>query len=333
MSADFLNSAAMEVLQHYSRLLWTGSPRPLGNHGGFSGARLWQIDGAAGPLCLRAWPVGFHPERLSFIHYCMTCAQDAGVAFVPRMFTSLHGTLQIEYGDRLWELQEWLSGEASYHRRPSLAKLQAACAALARLHACWASFGRFEAGVCPAVMRRLEAEREWRELVQSGWRPLAEADDDDPARPLAQRAGRALANHINLIPGLFRRWSMRMWPLQPCLCDVWHDHILFDEDYVTGIVDYGAVKIDHPAVDVARLLGSLVEDDPAGWATGIAAYREVRPFTSEEEELARVLDLAGTTVGASVWLRWLFHDGKEFADRAAAIRRLEVLVKRIEKWH
>ena len=125
---------------------------------------------------------------------------------------------------------------------------------------------------------------------------------------------------------------MRIWPLQPCLCDVWHDHVLFDEDYVTGIIDYGAMKIDHPAVDVARLLGSFVEDDPAGWATGIAAYRKVRPFTAEEEELARVLDLAGTTVGASVWLRWLFHDGKEFADRAAAARRLEVLVKRIEKW-
>ena len=125
---------------------------------------------------------------------------------------------------------------------------------------------------------------------------------------------------------------MRMVPLQPCLCDVWHDHVLFDENYVTGIVDYGAMKIDHPAVDVARQLGSLVEDDAAGWAAGLAAYREVRVFTSEEEELARALDVTGTIVGATKWLRWLYHDDKEFTDRAAAIRRLEELVQRIEKW-
>ena len=276
MSADPLNLAATEVLAQYSPLLSSGLPRPLGNHGGFSGARLWRVDGRVGPLCLRAWPAGFPPNRLHFIHLCMSAAHGAGLSFVPRVFSSLTGTSCVEHSGRLWELQEWLPGEANYHRWPSLAKRQAACAALARLHTCWAASGRFEAGVCPAVMRRLEAVREWRELTQSGWRPLTQADDDDPARPLAERAWRALANHINVIPGLFKRWSMRIWPLQPCLCDVWHDHVLFDEDYVTGIVDYGAMKIDHPAVDVARLLGSFVEDDAEGWATGLAAYRKVR---------------------------------------------------------
>jgi len=333
MSADLLNAAAAQVLKQYSPLLSSGLPRPLGNHGGFSGARLWRVDGPAGSLCLRAWPTGFSPARLFFIHLCMTGARDAGLTFVPRTLPSLHKTLRIEYGDRLWELQEWLPGEADYHRWPSFAKRQAACAALARLHTCWPSSSRFDEGLYPAVKRRLEAVHEWRELVQSGWRPLAHASSDDPARPAAERAWYALAGRIDAIPDLLRRWNTRIWLLQPCLCDIWHDHVLFDGDRVTGVVDYGAMKIDHPAVDVARLLGSLVEDDPVGWATGLAAYREIRPFTAQEEELARALDVAGTTVGASVWLRWLYHDGKEFADRAAAARRLEVLVKRVEKWH
>ena len=287
MSPDFLDAAATEVLQQYSPLLWSGLPRPLGNNGGFSGAHLWHINGSAGPLCLRAWPTGFPPERIDFIHLCMANARSAGLPFVPRMMAQSGGTLRVEHCGRLWELQEWLPGKANYHNRPSLAKLRAACAALARLHVYWASSGRFGSGVCPAVLRRLEAVREWRELTESGWRPVAQADADNPGRSIAERAWRALANHINGIPGCFRRWRMRMGPLQPCLCDVWHDHILFDEDYVTGIVDYGAMKIDHPAVDVARLLGSLVEDDAAGWAAGLAAYREVRRFTSEEEELAQ----------------------------------------------
>ena len=77
----------------------------------------------------------------------------------------------------------------------------------------------------------------------------------------------------------------------------------FDGDRVTGVIDYGAMKIDHPAVDVARLLGSLVEDDLAGWAMGLAAYREVRPLSADEAELARALDVTGTIAAAAVWLR------------------------------
>ena len=262
----------------------------------------------------------------------MTWARDAGLTFVPRTLASLHQTLRIEYGGRLWELQEWLPGDADYHTRPSLAKRQAACAALAQLHACWASSDRLDMGPYPAVRRRLEAVRQWQELARSGWRPLAQAASDDPARLAAERAWQILSPRLDAIPDLLKRWNARIGPLQPCLCDVWHDHVLFDGDRVTGIVDYGAMKIDHPAVDVARLLGSLVEDDPVGWATGLAAYREVRPFTAEEEELARALDVAGTTIGASVWLRRLYYDNKVFADRAAAARRLELLVRRIEKW-
>ena len=53
MSPDLPNLAAAEVLRHYPRLPWSGAPQPLGNRGGFSGARLWRLDGPAGPLCLR----------------------------------------------------------------------------------------------------------------------------------------------------------------------------------------------------------------------------------------------------------------------------------------
>jgi homoserine kinase type II len=262
----------------------------------------------------------------------MTHARDAGLGFVPRILPSIYHTLRIEYGGRFWELQEWLPGEADYHRRPSLAKRQAACAALARLHTCWPASDRFDAGPYPAVRRRLDAVREWRELVRSGWRPLAHADPSDPARPAVERAWQILSPHINVIPDLLKRWNRRIGLLQPCLCDVWHDHVLFDGDRVTGIVDYGTMKIDHPAVDVGRLLGSLVEDDPAGWATGLAAYRQVRPFTTEEEDLAHALDRTGAIMGIAAWLRRLYHETTRFTDRRAAAQRLGGLVKRIEKW-
>jgi Ser/Thr protein kinase RdoA (MazF antagonist) len=327
MSADPLNAAALEVLRRYPRPLWSGVPLPLGNRGGFSGARLWRLDG---PLCLRAWPIGFSPQRLDFIHHCMIHARTAGLTFVPRLFSTVAATTAVEHAGRLWELQEWLPGGADYHRNPSAAKLRAALAALAQLHVCWQTVLAPASGRCPAITRRLNIVREWRELVQSGWRPQATADDS--ARPAAERAWRLLPGRIDAIPDLLRRWADRTWPLQPCLCDVWHDHILFDGDRVTGLIDYGAMKIDHPAVDVARMLGSVAGDDHLGWAIGLTAYGKVRPLSADEEELARVLDATGTIAAAAVWLRWLYHDGKEFEDRAAAGRRLEELVGRMERW-
>ena len=331
MAADLLNRAAAEILRQYPRPLWSGEPRPLGNRGGFSGARLWRLDGPAGPLCLRAWPAALSPSRLDFIHHYLIHAHAAGLAFVPRLFPTAAGAARIECAGRLWELQEWLLGEADYHARPSTARLRAACCALAELHACWQAAAPKDAGPCPALRRRLDAVREWRELVASGWQPLAQAAAADPARPAAERAWRVLPHWIETIPDLLTRWTARTWPLQPCLCDVWHDHVLFVGDRVTGLVDYGAVKIDHPAVDVARLLGSLLGDDVERWAAGLTAYREVRPFSAEEEELARALDVSGTVIGAATWLRWLYHEGREFEDRAAAGQRLQSLLTRLDR--
>jgi Ser/Thr protein kinase RdoA (MazF antagonist) len=120
--------------------------------------------------------------------------------------------------------------------------------------------------------------------------------------------------------------------MQPGLCDVWHDHVLFEGHRVTGLVDYGAVKDDHVAVDVARLLGSLVGDDAAAWDHGLRAYGRVRFLSAAGKELATVLDRTGTVLGVANWLRWLYHDRRPYEDLAAVCRRLEALVGRIESW-
>jgi homoserine kinase type II len=121
-------------------------------------------------------------------------------------------------------------------------------------------------------------------------------------------------------------------PLQPCLCDVWHDHVLFEGERVTGLVDYGSVKTDHVAVDLARLLGSLVGDDRQQQAAGLEAYARLRPLSPEECRLVAALDETGTVLGAANWLRWLYHDVRRFEDREAVARRLAALVQRIERW-
>jgi homoserine kinase type II len=327
-----LEQAARAVLERYPGPVRQGSLVPLGNRGGFSGALLFCIVSPLGRLSLRAWPPHDSLERVLFRHRLMARARGQGLDFVPAVLTTRGGDTAVDHAGRLWELTEWLPGRADYHERPSPERLAAACQALARLHTAWEQFTETAPAPCPALQRRLDCFREWHDLVQSGWHPLAQAASDDPARPAAERAWRVLSRRAGRVPGGLQPWAAAGWRLQPCLCDLWHDHLLFDGERLTGLVDYGSVKVDQVAADLARMLGSLVEDDDEGWRAGLRAYREVRGLAVEEEGLARALDETGAVLGMTNWLRWLYEERRPFEDRAAAGRRLLVLVERVERW-
>ena len=280
MSSTALDHVAAEALRRYPAA-FAGALQPLGNHGGFSGARLWRVGGC----CLRAWPPDdSFPARLTYIHQLMDQARAAGLAFVPRIERTLDQSLHVELGERWWELAEWLPGRADFREQPNTARLEAACIALAQFHCAWephTSLG----GLCPAIQRRVDARRIWQDLRNTGWSPRAAAAEGDPVYPLIGRALPVLEHWLGLVPGWLLPWTKLRWPLQPCLCDVWHEHLLFEGDRLAGLVDFGSIKLDHVAVDLARLLGSLVEDDEAGWRHGLAAYRAIRPLSACEADL------------------------------------------------
>src|SRR5262249_7548781 len=154
---------------------------------GFSGARLWRIEGTAGPLCLRAWPKVTMPERLAFIHRAMRTAYDSGLAFVPVVFATHDGFTVLRAADRLWDLTAWLPGRTGVDERPSLERLTSACVALAQLHSAWAPCFSYRPGPSPAVRRRLDRVREWFALLTSGWQPAFDVPGADPVRPWAEQ--------------------------------------------------------------------------------------------------------------------------------------------------
>lgn len=270
---------------------------PLGGAGGFSGARLWRVLTAAGEFCLRAGPPGatVSAERVGW----MRRAKEAGLRFVPALVPAGDAEA-VEHGGRAWELQEWVPGRADYRHVPSSARLRAACKALARLHIAWGAWDGRWLGAVPAVARRVEALK-----------------GPSPASPLADRALRELL-----------AWAGPPPRMRPCLCDIWHDHVLFTGDEVTGVVDYASMRVDAAAADVARLMGSLVGDDEEGWSVGLEAYGLL---TEAEARLARLLDRAGTVAAAARWERWL-REGHPFADAEAARRRAEEVLGRVRGW-
>lgn len=329
MFLSHLSSDAAVVRSRYPAFCRQGTLSPLGNHGGFSGAALWRIDGPAGSFCLRAWPAQETWTRLVFRHRLMTLARHSGLHFVPTVFLALDGASAIEHGGRLWDLTEWLAGRADFHEHPSSARLEVACTALAQLHTVWRNLSPPSVPPCPAVQRRLAFVHEWQRLLRSGWRPLAVAAADDPLRSIVERAWRVLPSAVETVPQRLQRWSGAPSRVQPCLGDPWHDHLLFEGDRLSGLIDYGAVKVDHVAVDLSRMLGSLAADDAAGWRVGLQAYRRLAPLTAEEEELAHALDETGIVLGAANWLHWLYEEKRTFADRSAVARRIIELVDRL----
>lgn len=326
MSVNVLESVAEQVLSRYRPGTWTRTF--LGNAGGFSGARLWRVDSEIGSFSLKAWPAEKPAASLEQVHRWMEIARGAGRPFVPKLVRTIeNATYQMQFG-RIWDLTEWMAGSADFWPKPSADRIREACVAVAQLHDAW-SVNEVEIGTCPAIRRRLDALDEWTALINTGWRPRFESGVFDPIAAVARRAWDILPAPILESPPRLERFAQVRLQLQPCLCDIWHDHVLFAGDRVAGIIDYGSMRIDSPATDLARLLGSLAGDDEALFAAGLEAYRSIRRDSTPDVNLIRLLDRSGTIVAITQWLRWLYRESRQYDDRQAVARRLGQLVNRL----
>jgi Ser/Thr protein kinase RdoA (MazF antagonist) len=332
MSGHPLHLAAVEVLRKYPCVAASERLVALGNCGGFSGAALWRVENVPQTFCLRAWPVDDRdPGRLRWIHHLMRQALAAGLTFVPEVFLIDQGSSVVEHSGRLWDLTRWLPGEANFQASPSLVRMERACTALAQLHGAWVGTSP-RIGPCPAVERRLLIADEWMQRTHSGWQPRSSRSAADTLQPWLERACMVLRGRLDFVSRALAGWADRPLQLQPCLCDIWHAHVLFEGDAVTGLIDFGSVKVDHVAVDLARLLGSLAGDDGRLRDAGLQAYQRLRPLSVEEQALVTVLDQTGAIIALATWLKRLALEGRHFEDSTAIALRLGALIGRIEKW-
>lgn len=311
---------------------------PLGSAGGMSGAQFWRLTAPRGALVLRRWPAEFPPpDRLQFIHGVLRHAAARGCMFLPVPVTTRQGESFVSHAGHLWELAPWMPGEADYCDQPSVEKLRSAMRVLARFHNAVADFDckPFECvntssapvrhlsrlrGLTPVRIRELSdaiSGRTWPELV-----PLAQAF-------IASLPATISPAIVLLVP--FERTAL---PMQPCLRDVWHDHVLFTGDEVTGMIDFGAIDIDTPATDIARLLGSLAAsnlDRSQVWGEGLAAYNTIRPLSKDEIRAARALDSSSPILAGCNWIHWIYIDGRKFEHRGQVIERFQRICRAVER--
>lgn len=342
---------------------------PLGSAGGMSGAQFWRITTSRGTLVLRRWPKEHpSPDRLQFIHAVLTHAAKRGITFVPLPIRTTTGESFIQHAGHLWELAPWMPGTADYERSPSTEKLRPAMSALAQFHVAVADFsvGRqaepTPANHSTAVPRHLTRLHQ---LAAGGINELSRAISNSTWPDLAPLAHQFVAALPIAMPRAISQLeplaNVRL-PLQPCLRDIWHDHVLFTGDEVTGIIDLGAVDIDTPATDIARLLGSLAQgtvpfsrddvtaatlgfdrkhheaakrglsplalDEAQTWREGLAAYSAVRPLSPDETRAVHAFDTCGSILAGCNWIRWIYIDGRQFDNHEQVVERFRRILAR-----
>ena len=291
-------------------------PESLGGAGGYSGSRLWRYRSGQGPMVLRLWPPhGPGRAHLERVHGWLIATVDLG--FIPAPIADRSGRTLQEAAGGLWELAPWMPGEPDNARPPSPGRVRAAMAAMAAFHARLGVERRV--GVSPGLAHRHAAVVR---LIGGGLdaleRAVRQAADD--SGPSAMRWAALARSFAPRLVEPLRAAASRPSPLQPCLRDARPEHFLFQDDRVTGLVDFGAMDVDCVAGDLARLLGEWLDDDPAARASAIAAYELVRPLDADEAALIDAFAAASALLVGERWVRWHYAEGRRFDDPSAAAR-------------
>lgn len=354
----------VEVIESYPVLKGL-SLQPLTGTAGLSGAGLWKLSSRIEtdqPLyCLRRWPAS-HPslDHLGWIHRILDFAVVSGLDFIPRALPNIHQQTIVQGGGWLWEVTPWMPGMADRNAVRHPRRMTSMMTALARFHQTTA---RFQAELKPSAnvqerWRQLQAiPRLIRELEGYEWnRPAGWPFSDRLRSALGKLCGRFLASAEELArqinrcslpfpdsstgllldpasPSSAGHWIETMYPVQPVIRDVWWDHLLFSGNELTGLIDFGAMRLDVVACDLARLLGSCLDwtaADAEFRDRALAAYQRVRPLSQGELQLIPWLDCSGVLLGSAQWLRWLLLEERLFPNWQVVTERVEHLLGRLE---
>ena len=328
------------LARHYPTLLHPGqSVSVTPATPGFSGALVFRVDIDETAFCVRQWPTGMPIERLQAIHRLLDHVGQNGDVPIPVPLSSSDGQSIASFHGHLWQVEPWLPGEADFDQNPTDARLQAAMTGLANWHRAASHYKpphrdtdwlvACHEGKSPTVASRLQSLVWWRSNLDAAERRLV-LETDDRFRSVGQR----LTIHFRRLADSIGRELQQVEPLcvrqQPCIRDLWHDHLLFSDDRLTGMIDFGAVKTDSVACDLSRLLGSLFGGDAAGWQRALDAYEQTRSLTTAEHQLVRPLNLSGLLLSGMTWLQRRAEDSVSVEQMPRVIARLERIVRRLE---
>lgn len=318
---------AQHVLSHYP--LGIRPLEPLGGAGGFSGAEFWRVHGLDGDWCLRCWPLGHpSPERLKFIHAVLGSVARRGLEVVAVPEPTRQGETFIVSAGHHWELARWMPGSPARRNSLNREQLGAAMRCLGTFHLLAADCQQ-TIGAAPGIVERVDRITE---LERGVLQKIQEACRQPVWPELASRVDPILRSFQLHAPRLKQQLvaaGKLHVPVQPCIRDIWSDHVLFTGNDVSGLIDFGAMRMDHVAADVARLVGSLVGDDEELRRVALSTYAHTRVLSEQELLLVNIYDRSSTVLSGMNWLQWICLERRHFPSREHVLARLDEILQRL----
>jgi homoserine kinase type II len=253
----------------------------------------------------------------------------ASLPVVAYPFKTVSGRTFVEHADHIWELTDWRPGKADYHQFPSRTKLRAAMHVLARFHALSALHGSSGAGF-GTFLRRWQLANQLKQGRLADIETALKKPLDDKLDERAKRMLQLAAYQLHRFAWTEAFETAAANETFLVIRDIHHDHVLFTGDEVTGLIDFGAMDIDTPLTDIARLVGSLVGDDREDRQAAFDAYAELRPLSEDARKLIDWLDESSLVLGAMNWLTWLYLERRDMGPVEPIARRLDEIIGRLE---
>ncbi len=302
----------------------------LDGGGGLSGAKLWRFCAEHGELLLRAWPrEGMGPRHIEQVHRWLSLAAD--LDFVPVPIRDRSGNSVQEWRETHWEVTPWLAGSADLSCPPAPWRLRLAFMGLAAFHQRLAG-QQVEAVSAGLRQRHDEIVR----LVGGGFDSLETVIKRQPlsSSPLHQTTLAWLALAREVAPWVLERLepvSSRATRTQPALRDARPEHFLFEDDRLSGLVDFGAMGMESVAADLARLIGDWLDEAPQARREAIASYEQVRSLDADEARLIAVFEATTALLIGERWARWHYVENRRFDDPQAVSKGLERGLMRVQR--
>ena len=296
--------------------------------GGLSGARLWRGVDSSGNIqvALKCWSADVTPSHLTQVHRWMEHVSH--LPYIPKVHRWSNGKTVLQYQGRCWDLTRWQPGRA--REQPTLQEVALACCAVGQLHRAWPMEGY---GVCPAVAARWHWLSRWRSKPRVSHTLFRRYH---PWECTLRRAEQILCEHVEPILEQLQPWTRREGPLQVCIRDLRAEHVLYrepeDAQTISGIVDFGAAQIDHPAVDLARLLGDYASFQPARsteiFTVGLQAYESAGGHLGVWASCVPLLSQAGSLASVIRWLDRLEENATLPVTAELVFQRVRELLRR-----
>ena len=301
----------------------------LGSAGGFSGAEFWKITIGPTEYCLRRWPHS-KPTRSQADVIYSTLEYVRQHSDLPLAFPiqTVHGEPMCRADDANWELSLWMPGKPIAETEINDDQLRAAARALAEFHNTTSSLSQQQRASPAIEFRCTMIDRLWATQLEQlqATQDLSGVVDTGVKKMLLQQfryQAHALRQQLELL---------RSVPVLqiPIFGDVWSDHVLFNENEVSAILDFGAMKIESPCLDIARLFGSYADYSAEALRRGISYYSEFRELNDLELGLIELYDRGYVLLAGIQWLIWVEIEQRVFVDNEAVRQRLQRLVRRCE---